>query len=166
MSLSSKKCSTCELEKSLDAFRSGRARCRDCEREYSRNKYKTLQDKRASGEGTDFCKRCERTLPVGDFSTGGNATICKICRSCAIYGITYKDFIELGNTQDWKCPGCSTDLTDKRQGSPNSAHIDHDHITGRVRGLLCMHCNHVLGKVKDDMMTLKNLMNYLEVPFD
>jgi hypothetical protein len=39
--------------------------------------------------------------------------------------------------------------------------IDHCHKTGKVRGLLCKHCNHGLGKFKDDVNLLKIAIDYL-----
>jgi hypothetical protein len=39
--------------------------------------------------------------------------------------------------------------------------LDHDHATGKFRGILCFHCNTVLGKVKDSTETLQNMISYL-----
>ena len=40
--------------------------------------------------------------------------------------------------------------------------IDHDHITGRIRGLLCQHCNRALGSFHDSIPTLRNAIRYLQ----
>jgi hypothetical protein len=40
--------------------------------------------------------------------------------------------------------------------------IDHDHVTGVVRGLLCFSCNTTLGKVNDSIQILQNLIDYLK----
>jgi hypothetical protein len=40
--------------------------------------------------------------------------------------------------------------------------IDHDHQTGKVRGLLCGFCNSLLGYAKDDPATLESAIRYLE----
>ena len=40
-------------------------------------------------------------------------------------------------------------------------HIDHDHKTGKIRGLLCYNCNIGLGKFNDDIEIMKSAINYL-----
>jgi hypothetical protein len=40
-------------------------------------------------------------------------------------------------------------------------HVDHDHATGQVRGVLCFNCNQALGNVRDNVATLHRLGRYL-----
>jgi len=40
--------------------------------------------------------------------------------------------------------------------------VDHDHITGNVRGLLCSNCNRGLGLLKDDIKLFKKSIIYLK----
>jgi hypothetical protein len=44
---------------------------------------------------------------------------------------------------------------------PNPEHVDHDHASGRVRGMLCFNCNQALGNVRDQVPTLERLRDYL-----
>ena len=40
-------------------------------------------------------------------------------------------------------------------------HVDHDHKTGAVRGVLCFNCNQALGNSRDDVIVLQRLITYL-----
>ena len=71
------------------------------------------------------------------------------------YGITKDSFLKMLLDQKSLCLICSIVIDD-------SAHVDHDHDTGNVRGLLCRHCNVGLGFFKDSTSLLKNAIKYLE----
>ena len=47
-------------------------------------------------------------------------------------------------------------------GENRVLHIDHDHLTGKIRGLLCMSCNRALGWFRDDTVILKKAIEYLK----
>ena len=57
------------------------------------------------------------------------------------------------------CDICKTDV--EKAGHRKSLAIDHDHQTGKIRGLLCMHCNTALGLLKDDIGTFESAAAYL-----
>lgn len=40
--------------------------------------------------------------------------------------------------------------------------VDHDHTTGKVRGLLCHNCNRALGLLQDNKSYLQSAINYLK----
>ena len=67
------------------------------------------------------------------------------------YGISPEDISALRKAQGGKCPGCQRDLTTVKEC------VDHDHVTGKVRGLLCNRCNTILGLVNYDPATLRRL---------
>lgn len=60
------------------------------------------------------------------------------------------------------CSGCNT-TTNKspRTGKDSRLALDHDHKTGKLRGLLCNKCNLILGYCNDNSKILKNLIKYL-----
>ena len=80
------------------------------------------------------------------------------------YGITRNDFKAMLVNQKGVCAICKQPETqiDKRTGNVKQLAVDHCHKTGKVRGLLCVHCNHGLGKFKDNVDLLKTAIIYLE----
>jgi uncharacterized Zn ribbon protein len=81
----------------------------------------------------------------------------------ARYGITQKEYDELYQTQSGKCAVCGKDNSGATQsGNRKRMYVDHDHKTGRVRGLLCSNCNMALGFVHDDPALLTKLAEYLK----
>jgi hypothetical protein len=69
------------------------------------------------------------------------------------YGITATQFDELLAKQGGVCAIC---------GRENPEHVDHDHETGKVRGILCFNCNGGLGQFSDNTERLANAIEYLE----
>ena len=73
------------------------------------------------------------------------------------YGITRNEFNELFAAQGKRCAICRA-----ADPGPRDWHIDHDHVSGKVRGILCRHCNPMLGKAKDDPDILRQAAAYLD----
>jgi len=71
------------------------------------------------------------------------------------YGITKEQYDELLMFQKKRCAICHRD---------RKLVIDHDHATGKVRGLLCNDCNATLGFAQDKIEVLANAIDYLEHP--
>lgn len=76
------------------------------------------------------------------------------------YNLSLEELERLSLRQDNKCAGCGISSQDATR---QKLYVDHCHLTGNVRGLLCHHCNTALGLVKDNLETLKNLISYLEI---
>lgn len=72
------------------------------------------------------------------------------------YDITLKDYEKLLEEQNYMCILCGRDNGSK------PLNVDHDHKTGRVRGLLCLSCNQALGKFGDNIEGLQRVIKYLE----
>lgn len=76
------------------------------------------------------------------------------------YGIGLDEVEDLLAAQDYKCAICRRP-EDAGGGWIARLHVDHSHATGKVRGLLCMHCNTAIGKFGDDPEVLKRALYYL-----
>jgi len=73
------------------------------------------------------------------------------------YGMTEEGYSQIWDEQQGCCAICSVPAA---KGEP--LHVDHDHETGAVRGLLCGHCNRAIGLVRDDPVIAKKAAGYLD----
>ena len=72
------------------------------------------------------------------------------------YGMTPEDKDAMLESQGGGCAICGVSVVGKRK-----AHIDHDHGTGVVRGILCRACNSGLGHLQDSPAILASALMYL-----
>lgn len=79
-------------------------------------------------------------------------------RTLRLYGLTQADWDALVKKQQDRCAIC---LTSTPGGRGERWHIDHDHVTGHVRGLLCHRCNMGVGFFLDDPDVLKAAAGYV-----
>ena len=75
------------------------------------------------------------------------------------YGLTVEQRDQMIAGQDGRCLVCGTLFGLLKANRP---HVDHDHATGRVRGVLCVGCNTMLGKAADSAKLLRKAAKYLE----
>lgn len=73
------------------------------------------------------------------------------------YGITLDEWESMFAAQAGNCAICRDPLAEGKH-----THVDHDHETGAVRGLLCVHCNLMLGHAKKGVHSLRMAIAYLE----
>lgn len=160
--------------------------CRECVRKQERARYKAkhgenkvIKRQREAKEllklGLIKCSKCGLELDKGLFSlqannpTTGRASACRECTEesrdrissrlkdrCKRYGITPDSFYKMKEEQDSKCLICNSKEDDK------GLHIDHCHSTGKVRGLLCKHCNTAIGSLREDINLFERAIKYLK----
>ena len=135
--------------------------------------YKQTEAHRLNAAATrwrEFCKRGHLLAETRCYKPSGQ----KYCMECQRmsneqrashppyllrrYGLTADDFTQMLEAQGGRCAICGTS---EFQGQGKSAHVDHDHITGKVRGLLCHHCNTALGAFGDSPEILLEAITYL-----
>lgn len=129
------------------------------------------------------CSKCNQTLPFTKFYKRSAVAIPylanqdnkyeKICKECRKkfmsdnfrkynYGITNEQYQEKLEAQDYSCAICGSKHQANTKNGKKTLHIDHDHLTGNVRGLLCRECNLALGHMKDSTNLLLRAIKYLE----
>lgn len=114
------------------------------------------------GKYTSHCKRCivkgNRARWERDPDEASRRQ--KASMRAFRYGITAAEYNALVHEQDGRCAICR----EPPKGS-RGLHIDHDHATGRVRGLLCGPCNMGVGQFRDSDDLLNNAITYLHHGF-
>ena len=76
---------------------------------------------------------------------------------CNRYNITIEDYVRIYNEQGGKCSICGKQESEFKR----KLHIDHNHNTGKFRGLLCHYCNTAIGLLKEDITLLNKAIEYL-----
>jgi hypothetical protein len=126
---------------------------------------------------TRRCPRCGETKPLPDFARNrsaksGYGSYCKLCHNSVVaenrqknhggnrtfhlnrrYRVDAAQVAWMILQQGGVCALC---------GSGKPEHVDHDHKTKRIRGILCFNCNRGLGKFGDDVELMGRAVDYLE----
>jgi hypothetical protein len=123
---------------------------------------------------TKVCRDCKRSLPMSEYSIGksrGKDQVQSYCKKCCSLrarfsklGITTEQVEAQRQKQDNRCAICGIHADEIIHGSyrHNPLVVDHDHLTGVFRGLLCPTCNVMLGHAKDSPLILSRALTYLE----
>ncbi len=130
------------------------------------------------------CPGCKKFKPWSEFfkdrsSKTGHYVRCKDCvnihkmlyhypdvgrksRLKKSYGISPEEYDTLYNTQKGLCSICGEPETTKtRSGNIRRLAVDHNHITGQIRGLLCYTYNRAIGLFKDSISIVTSALEYL-----
>lgn len=166
--ISRKRCRTCTQDLPVARFVLANRSCIDCEALRS--------------SGLKKCNACADIKPRTDFHrhTGrqeDRESTCKACKSArsqlrnatseareanreikyrARYGIGAADVMAMYEHQGGKCAIC------RKESTSSMLHVDHDHETGVIRGLLCRGCNVLLGHCSESIETLTSAIAYIE----
>lgn len=114
--------------------------CSCCKIEKSITEF--YNDKKAKDGLTSQCKTCR--IP---YSRGHRK---KQYNLATRYGMSLKEYNDLCIKQNKKCVICDDECSDLV--------VDHNHITGKVRGLLCKKCNLFLGVINDNPEKVRNIV--------
>lgn len=83
-------------------------------------------------------------------------------RMSSKYNLSEDEYVDLVNKQRGMCAICSASLIDPDSSNTTHLHVDHDHKTGKTRGILCRGCNLMLGFARDNTDFLYNAICYLQ----
>lgn len=132
-----KVCSLCNEEKSISDFYQFYDK-------WSGNKYNSSR-----------CKPCHQKHKRDNPNTPKNRKSEKLKLR---YGITYDEWELMRERENFSCMICG--ITEEEIG--RKLDVDHCHITGKVRGVLCNQCNTTLGHAKDNIAILESAIEYLK----
>lgn len=118
--------------------------CRDCESSY-------LAERLANNPTARAARR--KAAREHNRSDGHREKLLR-----RLYGIGLNEYAAMLQSQGQRCAICPAT---EPGGNSTSWHVDHDHATGRVRGLLCVRCNLGLGYFQDDPDRLVRASAYL-----
>jgi len=115
-----------------------------------------------------ICNICDIEKEIISFDE--NRNVCRKCRTKqnnksisnyklkSRYGIDIDEYNIIFSNQNGCCVICGI----HQSILYNKLAVDHDHTTGKVRGLLCMNCNTAIGKFNDDIKLLEKAIEYLK----
>ncbi len=153
----------------IDGSQRRDSHCRECRA--TKNRFLTNRhvenNKQREGYAVEskYCPVCKEVLPSkafgkASYNKSGLTSRCRICGRIKLYGLTRKEWLDLFNAQGGKCASCFNEI-DMYGNASQAPAVDHDHKTGKVRGILCQGCNIALGASREDPKVLIGLVRYL-----
>lgn len=140
-------------------------RCTKCKKELDLQQFHV--DK-SVGKPKSHCKSCvresqRRAWPNHRRDPTTNSLYA--CRSNLKrkYGMTIREYEEILCRQNQRCAICGRNENGRayKHGQPKRFCLDHNHTTGKIRGLLCSTCNRVVGIIETRSDLLERAKNYI-----
>jgi hypothetical protein len=169
-------CDDCYRAKRRVIMREWRKKNPDKERQYAKESYARNREKELARKKRDYAKSKGDFLEKVNNSTfttkGDNYDITKkdynLVEKIKDYhlrrdfGIGLDDLKKMLAEQNYKCKICGKELKIiDGEKNKDAAVVDHDHVTGKIRGVLCHSCNLMLGNAGDNPQLLLNAAEYL-----
>jgi len=143
---------------------------------------KNFRENKDSSKNLKKCSKCKQIYPaIPKFfyrhsnRKDGLDPWCKECKKdydkihhkIKKFNISLKQYKKMFNAQKGRCLICGRNFDDiyKNQKENHiyyTPRIDHDHKTGKVRGILCHHCNTALGSLNENPLILVRAIKYLQ----
>lgn len=106
----------------------------------------------------NWCKLCEKDRAKTLKQREKHSGFVRNYQLKKDFGITLAEYNEMFKIQEGKCSICKIHQSNCKK----ELAVDHNHITGKVRKLLCSRCNVGLGIFKEDTILLNNVIRYIE----
>lgn len=144
------------------------SRCKQCIREVDGREERAhsellIANRALVDREVKHCLICRELKPYSDFykyksGIGGKHPWCKLCigRKARMtkYGLTFEEVLAAESLTH--CEVCLSEF-----GPGSELHFDHDHETGKFRGVLCERCNVALGMLQNSPDNLRRMLNYI-----
>lgn len=138
-----------------EVFAKGLLRCRSCGVEKPLLEFRKHRTRKKSYLKRD-CRPCSLAIEAREREVKRDHLMAQLRRRiCAKYGLTTEQFNTMLALQNEQCAICGKPFGDERRV------IDHDHVTGKVRGIVHNHCNLMLGNSREDLRVLAGGIRYL-----
>ena len=153
-----KLCGRCKITKCDEDFRKSCSSkdgmqyyCKSCQKSYSQERY-AKNPQKYKDQHAKWAVLYKKNNPQKNREVS--------LRS--VFGITIEDYDRMFLEQNGVCLICKKPETVIARGKIRNLSIDHDHITGKIRGLLCNGHNTGLGKFDDSVELLEEAIRYLK----
>lgn len=153
-----KTCTKCKESKAVTEFYKAsnghRAQCKQCMTASERLKYKEDPEYKDSK-----CSKVRQKWEEDPALWSKRKLAVRKSHLKRHYGMSIADWNTMLLQQNSCCAICKTHI---ESCTHQQLVVDHDHVTGKVRALLCDLCNTALGKFKDKPELLREAADYLE----
>ena len=146
-------CKLCNEYKSIDNFQPQGYQCRECRNEKQRAYWASLpEDVRiARQKNGEYQRAWKSNNPEKSKELSRKTHIMRK------FGITIAEYDSMLAAQNGVCAICEDTCS-----TGYKLAVDHNHITGKIRALLCKNCNTAIGLLKENTNTMNKAINYLE----
>lgn len=159
--MNTKICIKCKKTKNIEEFNqkskgsaTRKSYCKECQSEYNKQYRSKHLDKANAVKRQYYKDNIEKErLRNKNYHKRYPYRFYKKC-----YGITIEQKKEMILKQNYKCLSCGTDL---KLLKDKKVHIDHDHTTNKIRGILCSNCNTALGLLNENFDNAIKLSEYI-----
>ena len=161
-----KTCPKCGIDKELDEFYKDQTRrdglqghCKECDKQRHKQYYETHKKEKKQYDKQYYKTHREGTI---EHQKQYNKTHREEIKQYGLkkrYNISIEEFNQMLVNQNHKCKICGVD---ELNAGKKGLSVDHDHKSGKVRGLLCSNCNTAVGLLKENINILKSAIKYLD----